>query len=223
MNAPPRRLRAGGLELELGSRPLLMGIVNASPDSFSDGGLQPRRSTRRSRSASSCSPTGADIIDVGGESASTGRPPVEVAEEIERVVPLVERLAGDLGALVSVDTYKPQVAARRDRRRRADRQRRQRPARPGAGRGLREHRRRARADAHAAAPRERRQEPELYEDVVEEVLAFLRERIELALRGRRRARAADRRPRTGLRQDARADDQAARRGAGACTSSAARC
>ena len=110
LNAPRRRLRAGGRELELGERPLLMGIVNASPDSFSDGGRAPRRSTPRWRWRASCSPRAPTSIDVGGESASTGRPPVAAAEEIERVVPLIERLAGELGALVSVDTYKPAVA-----------------------------------------------------------------------------------------------------------------
>ena len=87
-----------------------MGIVNASPDSFSDGGRARRRSTPRSRSPSELLADGADILDIGGESASTGRPPVAVEEEIERVVPLVERVAGELGALVSVDTYKPPVA-----------------------------------------------------------------------------------------------------------------
>ena len=63
----------------------------------------------RARRASCCG-DGADILDVGGESATTGRPPVAVEQEIERVVPLVERVAGELGALVSVDTYKPAVA-----------------------------------------------------------------------------------------------------------------
>ena len=76
-----------------------------------------RRWTRSCGSPASCVAAGADIMDVGGESASTGRPPVEVQEEIERVVPLIERVADELGAIVSVDTYKPAVAARRDRRR----------------------------------------------------------------------------------------------------------
>ena len=87
-----------------------MGIVNASPDSFSDGGLYagPRRAARAG--ASELLAAGADILDIGGESASTGHPPVEADAEIERVVPLVERVAGELGAIVSVDTYKPAVA-----------------------------------------------------------------------------------------------------------------
>jgi hypothetical protein len=159
VKAPALALRAVDLTLELGERPWLMGIVNASPDSFSDGGLYASRDAQLEL-ARSLLAAGADILDVGGESASTGRPPVDVAQEIERVVPLVRLLAGELGALVSVDTYKPAVAGaprapaarrrqRRDRRRRADRQRRQRAARSGAGRRVRADGRRARDHAHA--------------------------------------------------------------------------
>jgi dihydropteroate synthase len=110
MPAPARTLRAGAATLELGSRPLLMGIVNATPDSFSDGG---ERTTvaERVELARELVEDGADVIDVGGESAVTDRPPVPVSEEIERVVPLIERIAeAQLGVLVSVDTYKPEVA-----------------------------------------------------------------------------------------------------------------
>ena len=86
-----------------------MGIVNASPDSFSDGGRYAGLEAQV-RLARELLAAGADILDVGGESASTGRPPVPAREEIALVVPLIERLAGELGALVSVDTYKPAVA-----------------------------------------------------------------------------------------------------------------
>lgn len=92
------------LELREG-QPLIMGIVNASPESFSDGGLiggldeQVERALRM----------GADIVDVGGESGVTDRPPVPPDEEAARVVPLVERLAAE-GVLVSVDTWKASVA-----------------------------------------------------------------------------------------------------------------
>jgi dihydropteroate synthase len=86
-----------------------MGIVNATPDSFSDGGTRTTLAERVAL-AEELLAAGADIIDVGGESGVTNRPPVDPAEEIERVVPVIERVAGDLGALVSIDTYKPGVA-----------------------------------------------------------------------------------------------------------------
>jgi len=180
LSAPPRRLLARGRELELGPRPLLMGIVNASPDSFSDqgrGGGVEDQVARGKRLLGD----GADIIDVGGESASTGSPPVPVEEEIARVVPVIERLAADLGALVSVDTYKPGVASAaieagasivNDVSGLRDPELATVCARTGA----------ALVVMHtAAAPRERRQESDLYGDIVAEVLAFLRERIEVAL------------------------------------------
>ena len=95
--------------IELGGRPWLMGVVNATPDSFSDGGRH-RTLEDRVELARSLLDAGADIIDIGGESGVTNQPPVAPEEEIERVVPLIERVAGELGALVSVDTYKPAVA-----------------------------------------------------------------------------------------------------------------
>jgi dihydropteroate synthase len=165
--------------LELGPRPWLMGVVNASPDSFSDGGLHPGLEDQV-QLARNLLAAGADIIDIGGESASTGSPPVEAQREIERVVPLIERVAGELGAIVSVDTYKPPVAL----------------AAVAAGAsivndvsGLRDP---ELADVCAgtgaalvlmhtrAQPRVRVQDPDLYRDVTAEVLAFLAERIELA-------------------------------------------
>ena len=104
----PLFLRLCGRVIELGPQPLLMGIVNATPDSFSDAGDHPSLEARVAR-ATELLEAGADLIDVGGESASGHHPPVEADEEAERVVPLVERLVG-LGAPVSVDTYKPAVA-----------------------------------------------------------------------------------------------------------------
>jgi len=86
-----------------------MGIVNATPDSFSDGGL-PQTLEARVALARALMSDGADLIDIGGESGVTNRPPVSAEEEIERVVPLIEAVAGGLGARVSVDTYKPAVA-----------------------------------------------------------------------------------------------------------------
>ena len=101
-------LRARERELWLGDRPLLMGILNATPDSFSDGGAYATLDARVAR-AEALLDQGADIIDIGGESNVTNRPAVDAAEEVERVAPLVERVAA-LGAFVSVDTYKPRVA-----------------------------------------------------------------------------------------------------------------
>ncbi|MBV9364443.1 MAG: dihydropteroate synthase [Solirubrobacterales bacterium] len=107
--APTLRLRAGGRTFELGGRPWLMGIVNASPDSFSDAGRH-RTLEDRVALAAELLEAGADVIDIGGESGVTGMPAVAAADEIARVVPLIKRVAGELGALVSVDTYKPLVA-----------------------------------------------------------------------------------------------------------------
>ena len=109
MSAPPRRLRIVGETLELGGQPMLMGIVNATPDSFSDGGRR-RSVDELVEVARGLLEAGAGIIDVGGESGVTNRPPVDPGEEIARVVPVIERVAGGLGARVSVDTYKPAVA-----------------------------------------------------------------------------------------------------------------
>lgn len=107
--APLRELHAAGRTLTLGGRPWLMGIVNATPDSFSDAGLYRTLDARVAR-AQELLEAGADVIDIGGESGVTNRPAVAAEEEVARVVPLIERVAGGLGALVSVDTYKPAVA-----------------------------------------------------------------------------------------------------------------
>lgn len=109
MSAPALPLRTTAGTLELGGRPWLMGIVNATPDSFSDGGVH-RTLDERVELARSLLEAGAEIIDIGGESGVTNQPPVAPEEEIERVVPLIERVTSDLGALVSVDTYKSAVA-----------------------------------------------------------------------------------------------------------------
>lgn len=107
-DATPLRLRLRSLTLEPG-RPLLMGVVNASPESFFDGGRH-RALEAQVEHALALSEAGATLIDVGGESGVTDRPPVAAGEELRRVVPLVERLAGE-GLLVSVDTWKGEVAA----------------------------------------------------------------------------------------------------------------
>ena len=85
-----------------------MGILNASPESFSDGGRYPGIDEQVAR-AEELAAAGAAIIDVGGESGVTGVEPIDAGEEIRRVAPLVARLVG-LGMVVSVDTWKPEVA-----------------------------------------------------------------------------------------------------------------
>jgi dihydropteroate synthase len=109
LSAPPLPLLTTAGTLQLGGRPWLMGVVNATPDSFSDGGGD-RTLDERVELARSLLDAGADIIDIGGESGVTNQPPVAPEEEIERVVPLIERVTRQLGAVVSVDTYKPAVA-----------------------------------------------------------------------------------------------------------------
>jgi dihydropteroate synthase len=171
-------LRLGDRTLEMGSRPLLMGIVNATPDSFSDGGDHPTLDARAAHAAALLE-AGADLLDVGGESARGDRPAVTADAEIARVVPLVERLAGD--AIVSVDTYKPAVA--------------EAAIASGAAMvndvsGLRDP---ALADVCAETgaalvimhtrvePKGTLLDPGRYEDVVGDVVGFLRERMEIAL------------------------------------------
>jgi dihydropteroate synthase len=173
------RLVATGRRIEIGGAPLLMGILNATPDSFSDAGLYPTFAARVERGRQLID-DGADILDIGGESAVTHKPAVEVGEEIERVVPLVAELATHSEALISVDTYKPPVAS----------------AAIAAGAsivndisGLRDP---ELADVceetgaalvvmhNRGAPKQRLTDPHLYTDVVADVLSFLRERVKLA-------------------------------------------
>jgi dihydropteroate synthase len=173
-------LRAGQRRLELGAgRPLLMGILNATPDSFSDGRGEEPLSARVERGRALVA-AGADIVDVGGESARGDRPAVPVAEEIARVQALVGALATD-GVVTSIDTYKFSVAE----------------AAIAAGAsivndvsGLRDPRLASLCAATGAAlvlmhtavePKGTLLDPATYDDVVGEVGAFLRSRIEVAL------------------------------------------
>jgi dihydropteroate synthase len=93
----------------MGRRPLLMGILNATPDSFSDAAGERDPAARAGRGRALLA-EGADLLDVGGESGITNRPPVPAEEEIDRVAPLISELASDRAAVISVDTYKPAVA-----------------------------------------------------------------------------------------------------------------
>ena len=88
--------------------PVVMGILNVTPDSFSDGGLHATREQALARARQMVG-EGAAIIDIGGESTRPGAAPVTEAEELERVVPVIERLSRELDVVLSVDTTKPAV------------------------------------------------------------------------------------------------------------------
>lgn len=102
-------MKVGKARWNFGARTFVMGILNVTPDSFSDGGkyddleaavAQARRMVEE----------GADIIDVGGESTRPGHTPVDVAEEVRRIIPVIRRLAPELSVPLSVDTSKAEVA-----------------------------------------------------------------------------------------------------------------
>ena len=95
--------------LELPRRPLLMGIVNVTPDSFSDAGcfLDPISAVAH---AERLAAEGADIIDIGGESTRPGSTPIGVQEELDRVMPVIEQVGKRLIAPISIDTSKAAVA-----------------------------------------------------------------------------------------------------------------
>ena len=101
-------LPAGGLEL--GPRTLIMGVINVTPDSFSDGGLF-YDEAKAIEQGLALAEEGADLLDVGGESTRPGSEPTEAGEEMERVLPVIETLARHCPAVISVDTYKAEVAA----------------------------------------------------------------------------------------------------------------
>jgi dihydropteroate synthase len=172
-------LRTGTRTLALGRPPLLVGIVNATPDSFSDAGELPDTAARLAR-ARALVAAGARWIDVGGESAVGGRPPVGAEEERARVVPVVAAVAAELDVIVSVDTYKPEVAEAaiaagahvvNDVSGLRDPALADVCARTGAGLVLMHTR---------VAPKGTLLDPDRYADVVADVRAFLAERIELA-------------------------------------------
>jgi dihydropteroate synthase len=178
--SPPPPLVVRGRTVDL-TEPALMGIVNATPDSFSDGGLHPTTGARVEL-ALELAGQGATIVDVGGQSGITGVPEVPVEEEIARVVPVVEGiLAAMPGLVVSVDTYRPAVAE----------------AVLAAGAALindvsgllhpevAELCGSVRAGLvimHTRArPKHKVLDPDLYDDVTDDVVAFLRERIDAAV------------------------------------------
>jgi dihydropteroate synthase len=99
----------GNSSLFLGAHTLIMGIVNVTPDSFSDGGryFDAGRALGHARALIE---DGADILDIGGESSRPGSDAVSLEEELRRVVPVVQALAGSCGVPLSIDTTKPEVA-----------------------------------------------------------------------------------------------------------------
>jgi dihydropteroate synthase len=101
-------LPTGGA-LDLGARTLVMGVLNLSPDSFAGGGLRPDPS-RAVDDALQLVAEGADILDIGGESTRPGATPLSAEEELARVVPVLDGLAGRVPIPISIDTYKAAVA-----------------------------------------------------------------------------------------------------------------
>ncbi|MCO6390646.1 dihydropteroate synthase [Aliihoeflea aestuarii] len=100
---------AHGRTLTLGPRAVIMGILNVTPDSFSDGG-QFATVEHALRQAERMEAEGAAIVDIGGESTRPGATPVSAAQEQDRVLPVIEALARSGGVLLSVDTYRAETA-----------------------------------------------------------------------------------------------------------------
>jgi dihydropteroate synthase len=98
----------GGRSLTLGDRTLIMGVINVTPDSFSDGGRLLDASTAIA-AGEQMEADGADLIDVGGESTRPGAEPLDQTEELRRVLPVIEGLAARIRIPVSIDTYKAGV------------------------------------------------------------------------------------------------------------------
>ena len=94
---------------ELGKRTLIMGVLNVTPDSFSDGGLYLEHE-RAIAHGLELVEAGADIVDVGGESTRPGADPVPAEEELRRVIPVIEGIKRESNVMISIDTYKAQVA-----------------------------------------------------------------------------------------------------------------
>lgn len=109
----PRRRFAiplpGGRTLELGGRTLVMGIINVTPDSFSDGGVL-LDAVRAVEAGVQMAAEGADLLDVGGESTRPGAQPLDAAEERRRILPVIEKLVSRVSIPISVDTYKASTA-----------------------------------------------------------------------------------------------------------------
>ena len=107
------KLRLPSRTLVLGERTLIMGVLNVTPDSFSDGGLffDPQAAVAR---AIEMEAAGADVIDIGGESTRPGSRGISSVEELERILPVIQGLRGKIGIPISVDTSKSEVAEAAD-------------------------------------------------------------------------------------------------------------
>jgi dihydropteroate synthase len=175
----PRLLCCRGKLLDYTTKTLVMGVLNVTPDSFSDGGAYYDHANAAEAGCRMVS-EGAAIVDIGGESTRPGADPVPEDEEIRRVVPVVQAMARATNAVISVDTYKPAVA--------------QAALDAGAHMvnditGLSCHGMADVVARHGAAvtimhmqgsPRTMQRDP-VYGDVVDEVAAFLRARLSAAL------------------------------------------
>lgn len=102
-------MQLGNKQFDFTTHTYIMGILNVTPDSFSDGGLCKNIDAALYR-AEKMIQEGADIIDIGGESTRPGYTQISVMEEVERVVPVIEAVANHLDVPISIDTYKSQVA-----------------------------------------------------------------------------------------------------------------
>ena len=103
------QLVARGLTINI-DRPMIMAVINATPDSFSDAGKYATVEARMERTREVLA-QGADILDIGGQSAITGVPEISEDEEIERITPVIQWVAANTTAIMSIDTYRPKVAA----------------------------------------------------------------------------------------------------------------
>lgn len=101
--------RLGGTDIDFSKETVIMGILNVTPDSFSDGGRYSQTDAALRR-ATEMMKDGAKIIDIGGESTRPGHTPVSLEEELERTIPVIEVLSRELDCAISIDTYKASVA-----------------------------------------------------------------------------------------------------------------
>ena len=170
------QLVARGLAIEI-DRPFIMAVINATPDSFSDAGQYSTVEARMERTKEVLD-QGADILDIGGQSAITGVPEISEDEEIERITPVIQWVAANTNAIMSIDTYRPKVAEAalvagahiiNDISGLLHRELADVVAQHQAGYVLMHNRGR---------PKVRLTDANLYEDVVADVISFMDERIE---------------------------------------------